>query len=255
VGDSVLKIEHDGPVRILTLNRPEALNAFTNELHEALASVWHQISYNDWDARAVVITGAGRAFSAGGDVPGFLETVANPDLRRSGIREAGRLVSEMLQFHLPVIAAVNGPAVGLGASVAVMSDIVFMSETAYMSDPHVPMGLVAADGGVVTWPLMTSILKAKEYLFTGDRIPAEEALRLGLANRLCAPDDLMPQALAYAHRLAQLPPQALQDTKRAINIHLRQSAQSVLPFALAAEENSFSTDDVARSAKKFAERS
>lgn len=253
--DSVLKIEQDGPVRILTLNRPESLNAFTNDLHEALASVWHQISYHDWDARAVVITGAGRAFSAGGDVPGFLETVANPDLRRSGIREAGRLVSEMLQFHLPVIAAVNGPAVGLGASVAVMSDIVFMSETAYMSDPHVPMGLVAADGGVVTWPLMTSVLKAKEYLFTGDRIPAEEALRLGLANRLCTPDELMPQALAYAHRLAQLPPQALQDTKRAINIHLRQSAQNVLPFALSAEENSFSTDDVARNARKFAERS
>jgi enoyl-CoA hydratase len=254
VADSVLKIDQDGPVRIITLNRPESLNAFTNELHERLASVWHEINYHDWDARAVVITGAGRAFSSGGDVPGFLETVTNTDLRRSGIREAGRLVSEMLQFHLPVIAAVNGPAVGLGASVAVMSDIVYMSETAYMADPHVPMGLVAADGGVVTWPLMTSILRAKEYLFTGDRISAEEALRLGLANRICPPDELMPQALAFAHRLAALPAQALQDTKRAINLHLRNGAQTVLPFALAAEENSFTTDDVARMAKKFSER-
>jgi enoyl-CoA hydratase len=249
----VLTVESDGPVRIVTMNRPEALNAMSDELHSALASVWQELS-GDWDARAVVLTGAGRAFSAGGDVPGFLETVRNYDHRRSGMREAGRMVTEMLRFHLPVIAAVNGPAVGLGASVAVMCDIVFMAEGAFIADPHVAMGLVAGDGGAVTWPLMTSILRVKEYLFTGDRIYAEDAVRLGLASRVVPADDLMPQALAFAHRLAKLPPQALQDTKRTINLHLTGAAAHVLPYALAAEELSFSAPDVGRIAQEFADR-
>ncbi|HEX3929690.1 MAG TPA: enoyl-CoA hydratase/isomerase family protein, partial [Nocardioides sp.] len=167
-------------------------------------------------------------------------------------REAGRMVTEMLRFHLPVIAAVNGPAVGLGASVAVMSDIVYMAEGAFMADPHVAMGLVAGDGGAVTWPAMMSILKAKEYLFTGDRIYAEDALRLGLANRVFPADALLPAALAFAHRLAELPAQPLQDTKRTINLHLTAAASRVLPYALAAEELSFSAPDVARLAGEFA---
>jgi len=250
VTDEILTIESDGPVRIVTLNQPDTLNAFTDELHDALASTWQKLS-GDWEARAVVLTGAGRAFSAGGNVPGFLETLRNEPLRRSGMREATRMVTEMLRFHLPVVSAVNGPAVGLGASVAVMADIVYMSENAFFSDPHVAMGLVAGDGGAVTWPAMMSILKAKEYLLTGDRITADEALRLGLANRVFSQDELMPKALEFAHRLAALPPQAVQDTKRAINIHLQTAAAQVLPFALMAEELSFSTDDVARMAEKF----
>src|SRR6201986_376056 len=135
----VLTVESDGPVRIVTLNRPEAFNAFSHDLHNALASVWQQLS-GDWDARAVVLTGAGRAFSAGGDVPGFLESLETPGLRRSGFREAGPLVTEMLRFPLPVIAAVNGPAVGLGASVAVMCAIVYMAATAFLADPPGAMG-------------------------------------------------------------------------------------------------------------------
>lgn len=250
MSNEILTVESDGPVRIVTLNKPDSLNAFSDDLHDALASVWQRLS-GDWDARAVVLTGAGRAFSAGGDVPGFLETLENEPHRRSGMREAQRMVSEMLRFHLPVVAAVNGPAVGLGASVAVMADIVYMSENAFFSDPHVAMGLVAGDGGAVTWPAMMSILKAKEYLLTGDRIPADEALRLGLANKVLPSDDLLPEALKFAHRLAELPAQALQDTKRAINIHLQTAAAQVVPFALMAEELSFSTDDVAKMAKKF----
>jgi enoyl-CoA hydratase/carnithine racemase len=249
--EPILKIESDGPVRIITLNKPDSLNAFSDDLHHALASVWQQLS-GDWDARAVVLTGAGRAFSAGGDVPSFLETVKNFDHRRSGFREAGRMVTEMLRFHLPVIAAVNGPAVGLGASVAVMSDIVYMSEKAFMADPHVAMGLVAGDGGAVTWPSMMSILRAKEYLFTGDRIYAEDALRLGLANKVFPEDKLLPEAIAFAHRLAKLPAQPLQDTKRTINLHLTAAASRVLPYALAAEELSFSSPDVVAKAEEFA---
>jgi enoyl-CoA hydratase len=253
-GGEVLTLEHDGAVRIITLNKPETLNALTGELHNAHCSVWQELS-DDWEARAVVLTGAGRAFCAGGDVPGFLEKVENYDIRRAGMREAGRLVAEMLRFHLPVIAAVNGPAVGLGASIATMADIIYMSDKAFLADTHVTMGLVAGDGGAITWPSIMSILRAKEFLFTGERISAEEAKNLGLANRVLPADELMPAALTLAHRLAQQPPQALQDTKRAINLHLSAAASRVLPYALAAEELSFSAPDVARIAANFAARS
>jgi len=249
----VLTVESDGAVRIVTMNRPESLNSVTDDLHQALASVWQEIS-RDREARAVVLTGAGRAFSAGGNVPGFLETIKDQDHRREGMREAGRLVTEMLRFHLPVVAAVNGPAVGLGASVAVMCDIVFIAESAYLSDPHAAMGLAAGDGGAVTWPAMTSILRAKEYLFTGDRITADEALRLGLANRVVPDSDVVADAIAFAQRLAALPPQSIQDTKRAVNLHLQDAALRVLPFALMAEEVSFTTDDVERLARRFVEK-
>lgn len=249
----VLRIESDGPVRILTMNRPDSLNSVTDDLHSALAGVWQEIA-RDREARAVVLTGAGRAFSAGGDVPGFLETIRDADHRREGMREAGRLVSEMLRFHLPVVAAVNGPAVGLGASLTVMCDIVYMAESAYLSDPHAAMGLAAGDGGAVTWPAMMSILRAKEYLFTGDRIPADEALRLGLANRVLPDGEVLSEAIAFAQRLAALPAQSIQDTKRAINLHLQDAATRVLPFALMAEELSFTTDDVGRLAQRFIEK-
>jgi enoyl-CoA hydratase len=249
----VLTVEADGPVRIVTLNKPETLNALSDDLHNAICSVWQQLS-GDWEARAVVLTGAGRAFCAGGDVPGFLDKVHNYDHRRSGLREAGRLVTEMLRFHLPVIAAVNGPAIGLGASIATMSDIIYMADSAFLSDPHVAMGLVAGDGGAITWPAIMSILRAKEYLFTGERIYAAEAKNLGLANRVLPADELMPAALELAHRLAKLPPQALQDTKRTVNLHLNAAASRALPYALAAEELSFNGPDVARIAADFAAR-
>ena len=249
----VLTVESDGAVRIVTMNRPDSLNSVTDDLHQALASVWQQIA-RDREARAVVLTGAGRAFSAGGDVPGFLETIKDQDHRREGMREAGRLVTEMLRFHLPVVAAVNGPAVGLGASLTVMCDIVFMAESAYLSDPHAAMGMAAGDGGAVTWPAMMSILRAKEYLFTGDRISAQEALRLGLANRVVPDDAVVSEALAFAQRLAAMPAQSIQDTKRAINLHLQDAALRVLPFALMAEEVSFTTDDVGRLAQRFVDK-
>jgi enoyl-CoA hydratase/carnithine racemase len=252
--DGILKVESDGPVRIITLNDPDMLNAMTDPLHEALINVWMHVM-RDEEARAVVITGAGRAFSAGGDVPGFLQNVAEPEHRHVSIRSAKMLIDQMLSCHVPIIAAINGPAVGLGCSIAVTSDIVLASDKSYFADTHVNVGLVAGDGGVVTWPFMMSILKAKEYLFTGDRIPPETAVELGLANRVVPHDSLMDEALELAHKLAKQPPQALQDTKRAINLHLQRAALNVLPFALAAESESFTLPEVAANAKAFAEKS
>ncbi|WP_395106219.1 enoyl-CoA hydratase/isomerase family protein [Actinomadura sp. SCN-SB] len=250
---SELLVEADGPVRVLTLNNPEQLNAFIDPLHEAMIGVWSRLAA-DPGCRAVVLTGAGRAFSAGGNIPGFIRDYEDPEHRRASLRAARRLVDEMLSFHIPVIAAVNGPAVGLGCSVAVLCDLVLISQDAYIADTHVSIGLVAGDGGAMSWPLMTSLLKAKEYLFTGDRIPAAEAVALGLANRTVEPARLQEEARALAHRIAGQPPQAVQETKRAVNLHLQQAANLVLPFALAAEGESFATDDIRKTIEKFKAR-
>jgi len=245
-----LRIEADGPVRILTMNNPEMRNAFVDDLHHAMSDVWEHLG-EDPQVRAVVLTGAGKAFSAGGNVPGFIRDYEDPEHRRKSLRMARRLLDSMLSFHKPVIAAINGPAVGLGCSVAVSCDIVLMADTAFIADTHVAIGLVAGDGGAVLWPLAMGFLKAKELLFTGDRITAEQAVELGLANRVVPADDLMTEALALAHRLAAQPPQALQETKRAVNLHLQQAANLVAPFALAAEGESFATEDIRRTIEGF----
>ena len=110
---------------------------------------------------------------------------------------------------------------------------------------------MAGDGGAAIWPLMTSLLKAKEYLLTGDRIPAAEAVDLGLANRVVADDQLMKEAMALAERLAAQPPQAVQETKRALNLHMQAAIALVAPFALSAEAESFATDDIKRTIENF----
>lgn len=248
-----LVIEADGPVRILTMNNPDMLNAFVGPLHLAMGDVWQHLSEDD-DCRAVVVTGAGRAFSAGGDIPGFIRNYESMDHRRNDLRRAKRLMDAMAAFPKPVVAAVNGPAVGLGCSVAVLCDIVLISDATFMADPHVSIGLVAGDGGAVSWPLFMSLLKAKEYLFTGDRIPAAKAVELGLANRVVPAGEVLAEATALAHRLAGLPRQALQETKRALNLHLQAAIDRVAPFALAAESESFVTDDIKRTIDTFKQK-
>ena len=176
-----LTIEMDGPVAIVTLNRPEKLNSFSDDMHHAMQEVWNHLAL-DRAVRAIVLTGAGRAFSTGGDIPGFVRSYESPIHRRESMRGAQRVLNAMLECPKPMIAAVNGPAIGLGCSVAISCDIVFINEDTFMADPHVNIALVAGDGGAVQWPLFMSILKAKYYLLTGDRIPAKECVEIGLAN-------------------------------------------------------------------------
>ena len=252
--DGILQVSSDGPVRIITLNDPDKLNAMTDPLHEALTDVWTHLM-RDEQARAVVLTGAGRAFSAGGNVPGFVRNVEDIDYRRASMRTAKLLVDHILGCHLPVIAAVNGPAVGLGCSIAMSSDIVLIADGAYLADTHVNVGLVAGDGGVVTWPFMMSILKAKEYLFTGERIDADTAVAIGLANRVVPADALMDEAMTLAQKLAAQPAQALQETKRSLNLHLQYAALQVLPYALSAETESFGSPEIAETARTFKAKS
>ncbi|HEY1973624.1 MAG TPA: enoyl-CoA hydratase/isomerase family protein, partial [Pseudonocardia sp.] len=237
----LLEDRGDG-VRLVTLNRPEFFNATNERLHEAIIAVWRYLAA-DPAARAVVLTGAGSAFSAGGDMAHFVEVQNDLVLRRKEIEGARRLVAAMLEFPLPVVAAVNGPAVGLGCNLAVLSDIVLIAEHTFLADPHVGVGLTAADGGAPTWPLLIGMLRAKEYLLTGDRIPAQQAVAIGLANRAVPGVELLGQALALATRLAAQPPQAVQSTKKALNMHLSRAVAGVLEYALAEEFSSFDTPE------------
>jgi len=181
-----LTVTAEGPVRVVTINRPDELNAVNLPLHWALANVWRQLSA-DSGAKVVILTGAGRAFSAGGDLDWITTFLDDPVARDESLREGAQIIEELLRFPLPVISAVNGPAVGLACSVAVLSDILLISDRAFLMDPHVSVGLVAGDGGAAFWPLLTPILRSREYLYTGDRIPAATAVELGLASRWCPP--------------------------------------------------------------------
>src|SRR5512132_1443495 len=218
----VIRVDVDGPVRVVRLMRPEQLNAVNDELHFGLTRLFPQLSA-DHDARVAVITGEGRAFSAGGDFDLLDRMAKDRDLRRDVIAEGRELVLNLVRCRIPLVAAVNGPAVGLGCSVIALSDIVYMAESAYLSDPHVTVGLVAADGGPIIWPLQTSMLLAKEYAFTGDRISAQRAAEIGLANRVCPDDEVLAQAVETAQKISKLPQQAVEQTKRVMNLHVERA--------------------------------
>lgn len=237
-----LTIEADGPLRTVVLNRPEARNAVNRPLHWALANVWRQLAA-DREAKVVILTGAGQSFSAGGDLGWITSFLDDPAARDESLREGAQIVEELLRLPLPVIAAVNGPAVGLGCSVAILCDVLLISETAYLADPHVAVGLVAGDGGAAFWPLLTPLLRSREYLFTGDRIPAATAVELGLATRTTPPDELLPQARRLAHRLAAQPAEAIRGTKRVLNMHLMAALAGRLQSGLAAEAVSMQTPE------------
>jgi enoyl-CoA hydratase len=237
-----LIVESDGPIRTVIINRPAELNAVNKGLHWALANVWRQLSA-DAEARVVILTGAGRTFCAGGDFEWISSFLDDPVARYESIREGAEIIEEMLRFPLPVIAAVNGAAVGLGCSMAVLCDVVLMSEKAHFADPHVSVGLVAGDGGAAFWPLLTPLLRTREYLFTGDRIPASRAVELGLATRTTPPEDLLAEARRLAERIAAQPGPALRGTKQVLNMHLSRALSGPLQAGFAAELVTMETDE------------
>lgn len=237
---SEIDVRADGALRIITLNRPDDLNAVNDNLHVGLARLWQRLT-DDASARAAVITGSGKAFSAGGDFAYLAELAEDAELRAKTIRDGREIVLGLARCRIPVIAAVNGPAVGLGCSLVALSDLVFIAPDAFLADPHVQVGLVAADGGPLTWPLHISLLLAKEYALTGARIRAERAVELGLANHVV--DDPVAEAIACAKRILELPQQAVESTKRVLNIHLERAVLASLDYALSAEHQSFVTED------------
>ncbi|HEY6575619.1 MAG TPA: enoyl-CoA hydratase/isomerase family protein, partial [Mycobacterium sp.] len=189
-----LELSQDGPVRIVTMNRPQSLNAADAVMHRELAEVWGMLAA-DAGCRAVVLTGAGRAFSAGGDLPRMVATQQDQAIQDEVFEEARRTVVGMIDLPQPLIAAVNGPAVGLGASLVALCDLAVAAETAFLADPHLGVGLVPADGAALLWPMMIGLMRAKEYVFTGDRIPAATALEWGLVNRVVPAGEALSSAL------------------------------------------------------------
>lgn len=247
-------VEDIGSVRLITLNAPDRYNSVDDEMHQAIVDVWRLLE-RDEAASAVVLTGAGSAFSAGGDMTHLRNVHRDPVLRRRTIRTAERLIHAAISCELPVVAAVNGPAVGVGATLALLSDLVVIADDTYIADPHVSVGVVAGDGGASLWPSYMGMLRAKEHLLLGTRVSAAECLALGIANRAVPTSEVLTTALELGARLADQPRQALRDTKRALNLHLRQAVNRTIDFALAAEGESMAGGDVMATVERFSARS
>jgi enoyl-CoA hydratase len=240
----------DGVV-LATFNRPEKLNAVDGALHHELTTLPRDFE-SDAEMRALVITGAGRAFCAGGDFsPGRLPTGSRGV---STTEEGRRIVDHMLECTKPIISAVNGYAMGLGATVALFADVVVAGRSAVFADTHVAMGIGAGDGGQVIWPLLVGVNKAKYFLMTGDRVSAEEAERIGLVSFVVDDAELLDRAIGIASRLAAGPTQAIAASKVAINLWMRAMSAQVLPMSLSAEMSCFGSDDNIEAVTAFGEK-
>lgn len=239
---STIDLERDGDVLVVTIDNPSSpINAVDGALHEDLAALFPRLQA-ERDARAVLLTGRGAAFSAGGDFTWF-PTLQDPVALEHLRLDAKTMIWDLLDVHLPIVAAVNGHAMGLGASIALLTDVVFMANSATIGDPHVKVGLVAGDGGTIAWPLALGPMLAKRFLMTGDPVTAEEAVRLGLAHRAVPVDELHAEALAFAHRLAEGAPLAVQFTKQAVNAWIKTTAGPAFDLAQAYEITTFRSED------------
>ena len=242
-----------GKVLEVTLNRPDKLNAVDEQMHAELAGLFVDIS-NDADSDIVVLTGAGRAFSAGGDIDWMQKMIDIPHSFEKTAREGRQIINTLLDCHKPIIAKLNGHATGLGATIALFCDVIFASETAKIGDPHVCVGLVAGDGGAVIWPQLIGYARAKEYLLTGDLMPASEAARIGLINHAVSATDLDAKVREFADRLAAGASKSISWTKASVNIGLKQLVQSVLETSLAYEAMSSRTADHQEAVNAFREK-
>src|SRR5437879_9619292 len=230
-------------VVLVTINRPEVLNATNDRLHWELTQVWPTLDADE-TARVAVVTGAGtRAFSAGGDLEMVEANSRDPKRLARTIREASDLVYNMINTDKPIISAINGVAVGAGLVVALLADISIMSETARFTDGHTKLGVVAGDHAAILWPLLCGMAKAKYYLLTSDFIDGREAERIGLVS-LCVPaDQVLPKALEVGDRLARGAQPPIRWTNRPTNNWLRQ-AGPIFDQSIALEMLTFMDEDV-----------
>jgi enoyl-CoA hydratase len=241
----------NGVLRI-TINRPEVLNATNARLHWELTQVWGTVDA-DSKTRVALITGAGKAFSAGGDLGLVEEIFTNPAAVSRTMREASDLVYNLINLDKPVVSAINGVAVGAGLVVALLADVSIIAETARLTDGHTRLGVAAGDHAAIIWPLLCGMAKAKYYLLTCDFIDGREAERIGLVSLCVPPDQLMARAGEVADRLASGAQYAVRYTKRALNNWLRQ-AGPIFDQSLALEMLSFGHEDVREGVRALREK-
>jgi enoyl-CoA hydratase len=209
-------------VLLVTLDRPQVLNAADVPMHREMSEIWSVID-EDRDVEVSVVTGAGKAFSAGGDLAMIEEMTRDYESLMVQWRDAGSIVEKMLAARKPIVSAINGVAVGAGLAVALLADVSIAAESARLSDGHARIGVAAGDHAALLWPYLCGFAKAKYYLMTADFIDGREAERIGLVTR-CVPDGrVLEEALEVAGRLARGSAQAIQWTRRVLNQHLRQN--------------------------------
>lgn len=237
-----LVITREGRLLTITMNRPEALNAADALLHEELADVFYDVA-NDEGSDVIILTGAGRAFSSGGDIDWMQSAIDRPQSFEKTIREAKRIVFSMLDLEKPLIAKVNGHATGLGATLALVCDVIFAAQTAKIGDPHVSVGLVAGDGGAAIWPQLIGYARAKEYLLSGELMSATKAAEIGLINHALPREELDGAVAAYAGKLLAGATKAIRWSKVAVNLELKRIFHSVMDASLAYEAMSNLSSD------------
>ena len=238
-----LKLERqaDG-VLLVTLNRPEVLNAADEQMHRELATVWADIS-RDAETRVAVVTGAGRAFSAGGDLAMVERQVGDYDLVTSMLSEMSDLVYNMVNCEKPIISAINGVAVGAGLVVALLADISICAADARLGDGHVRLGVAAGDHAAIIWPLLCGLARSKYYLMTGEMVTGAEAEHIGLVSRALPRDEVLAEAMRVARHLATGPQLAIRLTKRALNGWIR-NAGPIFDQSAAYEMLTFMGEDI-----------
>lgn len=248
-----LKVAVDGGIATLTMDSGEKMNGVNEGLHHELGTIFRDLAM-DPAVRVIVLTGSHGAFCAGANLQWLAQQLESPPSPQE-TRAAGRaIVLGILDCPKPIIARVNGDAIGLGASLALLSDIIVADEGARFADPHVRIGLVAGDGGALIWPLLIGYARAKEFLLTGNAVPAPDAARMGLINYAVPTAQLDAKVQELARPLAQGAAMAIQFTKAATNIPLRQAVESVLESSLALEHVTLRSADVREGVAAFLER-
>ncbi len=229
--------KHDG-IALVTMNRPEKLNAANAVMHRELGRIWIDLG-EDTEVRAVIVTGAGKAFSSGGDFEVSEQNMLDPEYNFNTLKEARDVVNNLVELDKPVVSAINGVAVGAGMAVAVLADISIASEQARFNDGHVRFGVAAGDHACLIWPLLCGMAKAKYYLLTGEFLEAREAERIGMVSMVVPHEELMSTAWKVARQLADGPQIAIRFTKRALNQWIRQASITSFDYSLALEMLSF----------------
>jgi enoyl-CoA hydratase len=252
-GVETIQLERRGLVLVATIDNPRSsLNTVDGQVHEDLAELFRTLR-REREARSVLLTGSKQAFSAGGDF-GWFPSLQQPGALDALRVDAKQLIWDLLDVELPMVCAINGPAVGLGASVALLCDVILMADTAVIADPHVKVGIVAGDGGAAIWPLLVGPARAKQYLMTGDPVTAAEAERIGLVNEVVPAADLQARAMAWAERLAAGAPLAVRYTKQAVNQQVKRALLESFDLSTALEITTFYSADHAEALAALKEK-